>query len=192
MRHILLNTRTVLTIPLIRWLNWNNAYHAEHHAIPTVPFHALGDLHRVMGPHFEEVRPGYVNTQLHLMSNGMKNKHRAGWLTGGSVFRGFRWGSPLGWYDTQEPEGLLSDTLELVLFVRRDIHHVARGHVVHVPADEHFRPAPKYVDAVVVVVAVEGRLPARLDFEIAHGEIVRPVFGPMTTRTDPPTAPPPV
>ncbi|MCY4545272.1 MAG: fatty acid desaturase [Gemmatimonadetes bacterium] len=72
-RHILLNTRTVLTIPLIRWLNWNNAYHAEHHAIPTVPFHALGDLHRVMGRHFEEVRPGYVNTQLHLMSNGIKN-----------------------------------------------------------------------------------------------------------------------
>ena len=71
-RHILLNTRTVLTTRLVRWLNWNNAYHAEHHAIPTVPFHALGDLHRIMGPHFEEVRPGYVNTQLHLVANGMK------------------------------------------------------------------------------------------------------------------------
>lgn len=71
-RHILLNTRTVLTIPLVRWLNWNNAYHAEHHALPTVPFHALGDLHRIMGPHFDEVRHGYVNTQLHLMANGLK------------------------------------------------------------------------------------------------------------------------
>ncbi len=72
-RHILRNTRTVLSNPLARWLNWNNAYHAEHHAIPTVPFHALSDLHGIMGPHFEEVRPGYVNTQLHLMSNGIKN-----------------------------------------------------------------------------------------------------------------------
>ena len=73
-RHILLNTRTVLTIPLVRWLNWNNAYHAEHHALPTVPFHALGDLHRIMGPHFDEVRHGYVNTQLHLVANGLKKE----------------------------------------------------------------------------------------------------------------------
>ncbi len=71
-RHMLVNTRTVLTNPVVRWLNWNNAYHAEHHAIPTIPFHALGDLHRIMGPHFEEVRPGYVNTQMHLMENGRK------------------------------------------------------------------------------------------------------------------------
>ncbi len=77
-RHILLNTRTVLTIPLVRWLNWNNAYHAEHHAVPTVPFHALGDLHRIMGPHFDEVRRGYVNTQLHLMANGMKKSAAQG------------------------------------------------------------------------------------------------------------------
>ena len=77
-RHILLNTRTVLTTPVVRWLNWNNAYHAEHHAIPTVPFHALGDLHRIMGPHFEEVRPGYVNTQLYLMANGRKNSAARG------------------------------------------------------------------------------------------------------------------
>ena len=77
-RHILHNTRTVLTIPLVRWLNWNNAYHAEHHAIPTVPFYALEDLHRIMGPHFEEVRPGYVDTQLHLVANGMKNSTAQG------------------------------------------------------------------------------------------------------------------
>ncbi len=75
-RHILLNTRTVLTIPLFRWLNWNNAYHAEHHAIPTVPFHALKDLHSIMGPHFEEVRNGYLNTQLHLIANGRGNMAR--------------------------------------------------------------------------------------------------------------------
>ena len=48
---------------------------------------------------------------------------------------------------------------------------------MHVPPDEHLRPAPEYVYAVVVGVAVEGGLSARLDFEVAHGEVVRPVFG---------------
>jgi fatty acid desaturase len=62
--NLLINIRTVLTFPLIRWLNWNNAYHAEHHA--------LGDLHQTMGPLFEEVRHGYVETQVHLIRNGLR------------------------------------------------------------------------------------------------------------------------
>ena len=69
-RNILLNTRTVLTLPFIRWLAWNNAYHAEHHAVPTVPFHALGDLHHAMKTHFAEIRNGYVHTQVVLIENG--------------------------------------------------------------------------------------------------------------------------
>ena len=76
-RNILRNTRTVLTFPLFRWLNWNNAYHAEHHAIPTIPFHALSDLHQTMGSYFEEVRHGYVATQVHLIRGG-----REGWNAG--------------------------------------------------------------------------------------------------------------
>ena len=68
-RNILLNTRTVLTLHPIRWLGWNNAYHSEHHAIPTVPFHALGDLHEAMNVHFSEIRNGYVHTQSVLIEN---------------------------------------------------------------------------------------------------------------------------
>ena len=30
----------------VKYLMWNMPYHAEHHAYPAVPFHALPDLHR--------------------------------------------------------------------------------------------------------------------------------------------------
>ncbi|MBT5877126.1 MAG: fatty acid desaturase [Candidatus Latescibacteria bacterium] len=66
---ILRNTRTVLTFAPVRWLGWNNAYHAEHHAVPTVPFHALGELHQTMGSQFAEIRKGYLHTQIHLIKN---------------------------------------------------------------------------------------------------------------------------
>jgi len=60
---MLRNTRTVLTVFLPRWLGWNNAFHAEHHNSPITPFHALPDLHRLLGPHLAEVEHGYVDTQ---------------------------------------------------------------------------------------------------------------------------------
>ncbi len=60
---MLINTRTVLTLRPIQWLNWNMAFHAEHHAIPAVPFHALPALHENLGPHLAELEPGYGRTQ---------------------------------------------------------------------------------------------------------------------------------
>ena len=44
--NILENTRTTLANPVLRWLNWNMNYHAEHHLFPGVPFHNLRALHR--------------------------------------------------------------------------------------------------------------------------------------------------
>ncbi|MEM7024684.1 MAG: fatty acid desaturase, partial [Pseudomonadota bacterium] len=64
---MLRNTRTVITFRLLRWLNWNNAHHAEHHALPGIPFHALPELHKELGPHLEQLEPGYVATQIHLL-----------------------------------------------------------------------------------------------------------------------------
>ena len=64
---MLKNTRTVITLVPLRWLNWNNAHHAEHHAMPAIPFHALPKLHRHLGAHIEELRPGYVDTQVHIL-----------------------------------------------------------------------------------------------------------------------------
>ena len=42
---ILERTRSIRTNKLIKLLMWNMPYHAEHHAYPAVPFHALPDLH---------------------------------------------------------------------------------------------------------------------------------------------------
>ncbi len=66
---MLRNTRTVVTLTPLRWLNWNNAHHAEHHAMPAIPFHALPGLHRHLGRYIEEVRPGYVDTQAHILKS---------------------------------------------------------------------------------------------------------------------------
>ncbi|MBL8698875.1 MAG: fatty acid desaturase [Alphaproteobacteria bacterium] len=67
----LANTRTVLTWRPVRWLAWNMAFHAEHHAVPSVPFHALPDLHGILADRLADVRRGYLATQLHLIRNGI-------------------------------------------------------------------------------------------------------------------------
>jgi fatty acid desaturase len=44
------NTRTTAAGALVQWLAWNMPYHVEHHAYPSVPFHALPALHaRIAG-----------------------------------------------------------------------------------------------------------------------------------------------
>ncbi|MEM8622227.1 MAG: fatty acid desaturase [Pseudomonadota bacterium] len=53
------NTRTTLTGRLIRALAWNMPYHAEHHAMPTVPFHKLPELHSIVRPHLTSTADGY-------------------------------------------------------------------------------------------------------------------------------------
>ncbi len=55
------NSRTTFTTSLIRFLAWNMPYHAEHHAMPTVPFHRLPDLHRWCAPHLKPTSPGYAH-----------------------------------------------------------------------------------------------------------------------------------
>ncbi len=54
------NTRTTFTNRMVRKLAWNMPYHAEHHACPTVPFHRLPDLHRLVQPHLRETEDGYA------------------------------------------------------------------------------------------------------------------------------------
>jgi len=53
------NTRTTFTHRAIRWLSWNMPYHAEHHAWPAVPYHALPDLHTLAHPHLRSTSDGY-------------------------------------------------------------------------------------------------------------------------------------
>lgn len=53
-------TRTVASNALVRWLMWNMPYHAEHHAQPGVPFHAVPVLHRRLAPQLVHTAPGYL------------------------------------------------------------------------------------------------------------------------------------
>lgn len=57
------NTRTTLTNAAVRFLAWNMPYHAEHHAYPSVPFHALPRLHALLRPELAVVAPGYLSVQ---------------------------------------------------------------------------------------------------------------------------------
>ncbi len=58
-RNALENTRTTYTNPLVRWFAWNMPYHVEHHAHPSVPFHALPKLNRMVAPHIVHSTKGY-------------------------------------------------------------------------------------------------------------------------------------
>jgi fatty acid desaturase len=42
------NTRTTCTGMVMKWFAWNMPYHVEHHAYPSVPFHALPKLNRIV------------------------------------------------------------------------------------------------------------------------------------------------
>ena len=59
-RDCLDNTRTTLTLALVRLFAWNMPYHAEHHAYPAVPFHALPRLHDHVRSKIANLEPGYV------------------------------------------------------------------------------------------------------------------------------------
>ncbi|MFD0916211.1 fatty acid desaturase [Pseudahrensia aquimaris] len=57
--NMLENSRTTLTNSAIRFIAWNMPYHAEHHAMPTVPFHKLPKLHEIAQSHLGSVSQGY-------------------------------------------------------------------------------------------------------------------------------------
>jgi fatty acid desaturase len=42
------NTRTTYTGTITKWFAWNMPYHVEHHAYPSIPFHALPKLNAIV------------------------------------------------------------------------------------------------------------------------------------------------
>lgn len=58
--NMLENTRTTFTNSVVRRLAWNMPYHAEHHSYPTVPFHRLPELHKLIAPHLAVTEDGYA------------------------------------------------------------------------------------------------------------------------------------
>ena len=57
------NSRTTRSLAPIRRLAWNMPYHAEHHACPALPFHALPAAHRLLRARIAVQAPGYVAVQ---------------------------------------------------------------------------------------------------------------------------------
>lgn len=53
------NTRTTYTGKLMKWFAWNMPFHVEHHAYPSVPFHALPKLNEVIADRIVHAGPGY-------------------------------------------------------------------------------------------------------------------------------------
>ncbi len=64
--NMLENSRTTYSSPLINFLAWNMPYHAEHHYLASVPFHALPALHAFTGQKVKFRGAGYyrVNREL--------------------------------------------------------------------------------------------------------------------------------
>lgn len=53
------NTRTTYTNAAVRFLTWQMPFHVEHHALPAIPFHALGKVNRLIGDRIKVSAPGY-------------------------------------------------------------------------------------------------------------------------------------
>jgi fatty acid desaturase len=54
------NTRTTYTGAIVKWFAWNMPYHVEHHAYPSVPFHALPKLNRIVADEIVYEGEGYL------------------------------------------------------------------------------------------------------------------------------------
>jgi len=59
--NMLENSRTTLAGAFVRRLAWNMPFHAEHHAMPSVPFHRLPELHSDWtSAHIKSTSAGYA------------------------------------------------------------------------------------------------------------------------------------
>ena len=53
-------TRSTRSNAVLRYLYWNNNFHAEHHLFPSIPFHRLADAHRALRDRLQVIQPGYA------------------------------------------------------------------------------------------------------------------------------------
>ena len=62
------NTRTNLVSLPWRFLSWNMNYHAEHHYVASVPFHALPKLHEKLRDHVHVEPGGYIGAHRDILA----------------------------------------------------------------------------------------------------------------------------
>ena len=68
------NTRTNLVSAPWAFLCWNMNYHAEHHYVASVPFHALPRLHEKLKDHIFVERGGYLAAHRDILRQIMRRK----------------------------------------------------------------------------------------------------------------------
>ncbi len=73
---MLANSRTTRSNPLVRALTWNMPYHAEHHAYPALPFHALPAAHGLLKDRIAVQASGYLAAH-HDIIAGFKSERSA-------------------------------------------------------------------------------------------------------------------
>jgi fatty acid desaturase len=67
--NILEKTRSMDTSGLIKLLMWNMPYHAEHHAFPAVPFHALPNVRQRIQDELKHRTDGYSKFHLQVLKS---------------------------------------------------------------------------------------------------------------------------
>jgi fatty acid desaturase len=70
------NTRTLDVPAPLRLLAWNMPFHAEHHAVPAVPFHALPQLRVLLADHLDGPTGGYLEAQVDIVGQIRAARHR--------------------------------------------------------------------------------------------------------------------
>ena len=67
------NTRTTYTNAIVRFFAWNMPFHVEHHAYPSVPFHALPRLNKLLATHIINTENSYSASTAVVVSHVAKN-----------------------------------------------------------------------------------------------------------------------
>jgi fatty acid desaturase len=69
--NIFQRTRTTPTSGFVRWWMWNANYHAEHHAWPAIPWHALPGVHERVAQEMDHQAGGFLHTYLRQLRSAM-------------------------------------------------------------------------------------------------------------------------
>ena len=72
---MLRNTRTTRSLAPVRRLAWNMPYHAEHHAYPSLPFHALPAAHLLLEDRILIQASGYLAVNREILE-GLRERPR--------------------------------------------------------------------------------------------------------------------
>jgi fatty acid desaturase len=67
-------TRSIRSNALVRWFMWNMPYHAEHHAYPGVPFHAVPRLHCSLASELPHVTRGYLAFHAEALRRALRSR----------------------------------------------------------------------------------------------------------------------